>query len=244
MPGAGAGATTVVHPRLPPRRRTTRADQWWGKAWVRAVEESAYAEADLVAGRSLARSGGVGAIEVGPGSAVTVVEDRGGRWRVEVTVPVLDDAGADALVETVAAQSGRVTSLLAGDLPHELVEHAEEAGVELLPYGGELETTCSCQGWVDPCVHALAVLHQLTWLLEADPFVLLHLRGTGREELLARLHARTPAAAGGGDGDAEPDDDDLTTAYDAAARAARLLELVAGVEEGPGGGPPDVDHLL
>lgn len=245
MPGAGAGATTVVHPRLPPRRRTTRADRWWGKAWVRAVEESAYAEADLVAGRSLARSGRVGAIEVGPGSAVTVVEDRGGRWRVEVAVPVLDDAGADALVETVAAQSGRVTSLLAGDLPHELVEHAEEAGVELLPYGGELETTCSCEGWVDPCVHALAVLHQLTWLLEADPFVLLHLRGTGREELLARLHARTPAAAGGGgDGDAEPDDDDLTTAYDAAARAARLLELVAGVEEGPGGGPPDVDHLL
>ncbi|MBM7508128.1 putative Zn finger protein [Nocardioides salarius] len=226
---------TVVHPRLPPRRRTSRADRWWGKAWVRAVEESAYAEADLVAGRSLARSGQVGAIEVGPGSAVAVVEERGGQWRVEVAVPVLDDAGAAALVETVAAQAGRVTALLAGDLPHELVEHAEEAGVELLPYGGELETTCSCEGWVDPCVHALAVLHQLTWLLEADPFVLLHLRGTGREELLARLHARAPDVP---DGDAEPDDDDLTTAYDAAARAARLLEVLLG------DGPPEVDHLL
>ncbi|MEP7737644.1 SWIM zinc finger family protein [Nocardioides sp. 31GB23] len=226
---------TVVHPRLPPRRRTSRADRWWGKAWVRAVEESAYAEADLVAGRSLARSGRVRAIEVGPGTAVAVVEERGGQWRVEVAVPVLDDAGAAALVETVAAQAGRVTALLAGDLPHELVEHAEEAGVELLPYGGELETTCSCEGWVDPCVHALAVLHQLTWLLEADPFVLLHLRGTGREELLARLHARGPADP---DGDAEPDDDDLTTAYDAAARAARLLEVLLG------DGPPEVDHLL
>ncbi|WP_341229649.1 SWIM zinc finger family protein [Nocardioides salarius] len=226
---------TVVHPRLPPRRRTSRADRWWGKAWVRAVEESAYAEADLVAGRSLARSGRVGAIEVGPGSAVAVVEERGGQWRVEVAVPVLDDAGAAALVETVAAQAGRVTALLAGDLPHELVEHAEEAGVELLPYGGELETTCSCEGWVDPCVHALAVLHQLTWLLEADPFVLLHLRGTGREELLALLHARAPAVP---DGEAEPDDDDLTTAYDAAARAARLLEVLLG------DGPPEVDHLL
>ena len=226
---------TVVHPRLPPRRRTSRADRWWGKAWVRAVEESAYAEADLVAGRSLARSGRVGAIEVGPGTAVAVVEERGGQRRVEVAVPVLDDAGAAALVETVAAQAGRVTALLAGDLPHELVEHAEEAGVELLPYGGELETTCSCEGWVDPCVHALAVLHQLTWLLEADPFVLLHLRGTGREELLARLHARAPADP---EGDAEPDDDDLTTAYDAAARAARLLEVLLG------DGPPEVDHLL
>ena len=236
MPGAGSGAATVVHPRLPPRRRTTRADQWWGKAWVRAVEESAYAEADLVAGRSLARSGRVGAIEVGPGSAVAVVEDRDRLWRAEVAVPVLDDAGADALVETVAARAGRVTALLAGDLPHELVEHAEEAGVELLPYGGELATSCACAAWVDPCAHALALLHQLTWLLEADPFVLLHLRGTGREELLARLHARAPAV--GGAVEAEADDDDLTTAYDAAARAARLLEVLQG------DGPPDIDHLL
>ncbi|MEN8705893.1 MAG: SWIM zinc finger family protein [Nocardioides marinisabuli] len=230
------GGQGVVHPRLPARRRTTRAERWWGKAWVRAVEESAYAEGDLAAARTLSRSGQVGAIEVGPGSAVAVVDDRDGRWRVEVAVPVLDDAGAQALVETVAAQAGRVGALLAGDLPHELVEHAEEAGVELLPYGGELAATCTCEAWVDPCVHALAVLHQLTWLMEADPFVLLHLRGTGREELLARLHARAPAPSAGVD--PEDGDDDLTTAYDAAERAARLLELLEA------DGPPDIDHLL
>ncbi|GHJ60820.1 hypothetical protein NOK12_33380 [Nocardioides sp. OK12] len=230
------GGQGVVHPRLPARRRPTRAERWWGKAWVRAVEESAYAEGDLAAARTLSRSGQVGAIEVGPGSAVAVVDDRDGRWRVEVAVPVLDDAGAEALVETVAAQAGRVGALLAGDLPHELVEHAEEAGVELLPYGGELAATCTCEAWVDPCVHALAVLHQLTWLMEADPFVLLHLRGTGREELLARLHARAPAPSAGVD--PEDGDDDLTTAYDAAERAARLLELLEG------DGPLDIDHLL
>ncbi len=39
----------------------------------------------------------------------------------------------EALVETVAAEAGRIAALLAGDLPHALVEHAEEAGVELLP---------------------------------------------------------------------------------------------------------------
>lgn len=245
---SGPGSGAVVHPRVPPRRRSSRADRWWGKAWVRAVEESAYAEGDLAAARSLSRSGRVGAIEVGPGTAVAVVEDREGLWRVEVAVPVLDDGGAEALVETVAAQAGRITSLLAGDLPHELVEHAEEAGVELLPYGGELTSTCTCAGWVDPCVHALAVLYQLTWLVEADPFVLLHLRGTGREELLARLHARAPEppARDSGDAgdvrDAEPDDDDLTTAYDAAARAARLLELLdAEPGEGPASG---LDHLF
>ena len=81
-----------------------------------------------------------------------------------------------------------MAALLAGDLPHTLVEHAEQAGVELLPFGGELATRCTCEPWADPCHHALAVLQQLTWLIEADPFVLIALRGVGRDDLLARVH--------------------------------------------------------
>ncbi len=42
-------------------------------------------------------------------------------------------------------------------------------------------------------MHALAVLYQLTWLLEDDPFVLLQLRGLPRDDLLARLH-RAPGS--------------------------------------------------
>ena len=57
------------------------------------------------------------------------------------TVPVLADEERRALVEVVAAEAGRVAALLAGELPFDLVEHAEEAGVELLPYGGELAAT-------------------------------------------------------------------------------------------------------
>ena len=129
-------------------------------------------------------------------------------------------AADEALVETVAAEAGRVAALLAGDLPHTLVEHAEEAGVELLPYGGELGSTCTCEAWADPCPHALAVMYQLAWLVEADPFVLLHLRGLARDELLARLHERA------GPPRPTPDDDpDLDVAVDAAlTRPLRAAE--------------------
>ncbi len=208
---------TVLHPRLAPRRSAVRATTWWGKAWVRAVDEAAYAEADLVAGRVLARAGHVGQIATEPGRFVAAVEDRHGLWAVEGTVPVLDDADVAALVETVAAESGRIAALLAGDLPHGLVEHAEEAGVELLPYGGELGSSCTCDHWADPCVHALAVLQQLAWLVDADPFVLLQLRGLPRDELLAWLHRRTADPA-------VDDEPDLEAAVEAALYAARLLE--------------------
>ena len=210
--------TTVVHPRTPARRGAARATRWWAKAWVRAVEEASYSSGDLAAARAISRSGRIGQISVRPGEFVAAVEDEHGLWAVQGTVPVLDPAAGEGLVEAVAAEAGRVAALLAGELPHTLVEHAEEAGVELLPYGGELGSTCTCDAWTDPCPHALAVMYQLAWLVEDDPFVLLHLRGLARDDLLARLHERTVTEA------AAPDEDpDLDVAVDAALRAAALL---------------------
>jgi uncharacterized Zn finger protein len=152
---------------------------------------------------------------------VAAVEDERGLWAVLGTVPGLDPPAMETLVETVAAEAGRVAALLAGDLPHTLVEHAEEAGVELLPFGSELGSTCTCEAWADPCPHALAVMYQLAWLVEDDPFVLLHLRGLARDDLLARLHDRTESAPGA---EPAPDGDtDVDIAADAALRAAAML---------------------
>jgi uncharacterized Zn finger protein len=220
--------TTVVHPRAPARRGAARAVRWWAKAWVRAVEEASYSSTDLLAARAISRSGRVGQISVEPGRFVAAVEDEHGLWAVLGTVPQLDDPAAETLVETVAAEAGRVAALLAGDLPHALVEHAEEAGVELLPYGGELGSSCTCDAWADPCPHALAVMYQLAWLIDDDPFVLLHLRGLARDELLARLHDRTAPAA-----DADRDDPDLDIAVDAALRAAALLAELEASDVAP-----------
>ena len=65
-------ATATTHPRLPPRRGGG-AGTWWSKAVLRAVEEASFGEKELRAGRSLARSGAVGAITVAEGGAVAAV---------------------------------------------------------------------------------------------------------------------------------------------------------------------------
>ena len=214
MAAAGSTGDRVTHPRFPARPRGAWATAWWGKAWLRAVEESSYDESDLRAGRTLARSGGVGGLTVGAGELLASVVTRDDAWTVRVGLPVLDEPAGAALVEVVAAQAGRLSSLLSGDLPHQLLEDAEESGVELLPYGGELDATCSCDAWTQPCRHGLAVLLQAGWLIDADPLVLLHLRGLPREQLLARLHALTTD-----DGDA-----DLEAALEAALAAESMLE--------------------
>ncbi|WP_244242475.1 SWIM zinc finger family protein [Nocardioides seonyuensis] len=219
---------SVSHPRLAPRRSAT-GGTWWSKAVLRAVEEAAFSQTDLKRGRALARAGAVGSISVTEGSAVAAVHERDDTFTVTVTVPVLDDVGAATFVEVVAAESGRIGALLAGQLPHPFVEAIEEAGVELLPYGGELGAACTCDAWLDPCPHALAVLTQVAWLIQAEPFVLTHLRGLSREVVLQRLHDMTlrpgDGAATGSDEALGRTDDDLAVAVDAADRAARAVEL-------------------
>lgn len=234
MSPSGPGGA-VTHARLAPRRSAT-VRSWWAKSFARAVEESAFNESDLRTGRTWARRGAVGGIAVDAGRVVAAVDEDDDTFTVQVEVPVLDDDSADALVEVISSGAGWIGSLLRGELPHALLEATEEVGVELLPYGGELAATCDCPAWADPCPHALAVLTQLTWWVDDDPFVLTHLRGLGREEMLARLHA---ADVGGSAGTAagEPlaqdeDDVDLVVAVEAAERAAAMLE-----EFGPPDGP-------
>ena len=142
-------------------------------------------------------------------------------WTVSGGLPVLDEAAAQALVEVVAAESGRIAALLAGDLPLTLVEHAEEAGVELLPFGGELEATCTCDAWLDP------VPARARRAVPAD------LAGRGRPVRAAARCADSAAtrcspgcttlAATPARRRRRPD---LELALDAALRAARMLELV------------------
>lgn len=228
--------SAVTHPRIAPTR-SARVHAWWAKAWQRAVEESSYHAKDLKAGQRLARAGAVGGVTVDRGSLVAAVQEGDDAWTVTLDIPVLHQEAVDSFVELVAAESGRLPDLLAGELPHLLVEQAEDSGVELLPYGGELGTTCSCGHWAQPCHHALAVLTQFGWLIEEDPLGLVLLRGLPRRDLMAALHARTLAGRTAAS-DVDPSvEDDVSVAVDAAVRAARILEVL-GSED------PDVDHLF
>jgi len=232
----------VTHGRLAAPRTGIRS--WWGKAWHRAVEEAAYVDQDLRAGRSIARRGEVGGISVAAGSLLAAVREGDDAWTVEVRVPVLADEERRSLVDVVAAEAGRIAALLAGELPYDLVEHAEELGVELLPYGGELAASCTCDAYLDPCRHALAVLIQTGWLVDADPLVLMAVRGLDREALLADLHARSTTGLdrhGPRSGPGQPSDGvtdlavDVEVAADAVLRARRLVELMEAGAELPDG---------
>lgn len=170
------------------------ARSWWGRAWLRAMEETALDTIQLRKGRRFAYGGHVGSIAVSPGRlAATVYGDDGDAYRTVVEVERLDETQWDRFVGAITAKAGHLAALLDGDVPHELVEAAQDVDVRLLPGIGDLQPHCSCPDWEFPCRHAAALCYQAAWLIDTDPFVLLLLRGRGPGELLGDLR-RQPVA--------------------------------------------------
>jgi uncharacterized Zn finger protein len=185
-------------PAFPPSRGRGRyARTWWGNAWIKAMEDTSLDRERLTRGRRYARAGHVGPITVSPGRiAAPVSGSREVPYRTVVLVQQLTAAEWERFLDQVATVAGHIAALLDRDMPHDLVEAAEDAGVRLLPAVGDLDPDCDCPDWGYPCKHAAALSYQASWLLDEDPFVLLLMRGRGERELLDELQRRNARHAG------------------------------------------------
>jgi len=171
------------------RRPGRSARTWWGQAWLRAMEDTSLEQEPLKRGRRHAYAGRVGPITVSAGRLAAQVTDEDAVYHTVVLVDRLDDGEWGRFLDEVTAKAGHLAALLDRDMPHELVEAATDADVPLLPGIGDLQPDCDCPDW-EMCRHAAALCFQASWLLDADPFVLLLLRGRAQRELTDELRAR------------------------------------------------------
>ncbi|MEU9984992.1 SWF or SNF family helicase [Streptomyces sp. NPDC050856] len=182
---------------LAPARGQGFARTWWGRAWLKALEDTALDGAQLRRGRRQARAGAVGAVSVRPGRITAVVKDPDGTaWRSDVLLQELSDEEWDRLLDMAADRAGHIAALLDREMPPHLVEDAAAAGVDLLPGIGDLDPECTCDAW-DHCPHTAALCYQVARLLDEDPFVLLLVRGRGERRLLDELQIRSAGRAAG-----------------------------------------------
>jgi uncharacterized Zn finger protein len=190
------GETERTFTALPPAQGRGFAQTWWGRAWLRALEDTALDAQQVKAGRRLARAGAVGAVSVRPGRITAVVRDRDDTaYRADVLLEELSGEQWDRFADMAAERAGHVAALLEREMPPHLVEDAAAAGIELLPGMGDLEPECGCGAW-DHCGHTAALCHQVARLLDQDPFVLLLMRGRGEQAVLDALQAHSRAAVG------------------------------------------------
>ncbi|SCG67784.1 hypothetical protein [Micromonospora halophytica] len=182
-----------------PAGPTRRVRSYWAAGWLAALTGAALDTQPLRRGRRHAARGHVGPITISPGRIAATVHDGDPEQAHHSVLRVdpLPQADWDRLTAALAARSGHLAALLAGQLPTEL---AETAGVRLLPESGQLLPECDCPDWDHPCRHAAALGHQVAWLLDAEPLLLSLIRGRDPRDLLAPptepTEADTPTRTG------------------------------------------------
>ncbi|MGW2234817.1 SWIM zinc finger family protein [Streptomyces sp. NPDC001759] len=229
------GELRRTFPALPPPESGAFARTWWGNAWVTALEEGALDAKRLARGRSYAEQGHVDAITVTPGLVLAYVQGSRPRpYRVQVRLRTLEDADWQRFLDAAVERTGHIAALLDKELPHSLAD----CGVPLLPGPHDLDPHCSCPDRGHPCKHAAALCYQTARLLDADPFVLLLLRGRGERELLDALSRLNAARAARAAQEREPAPLPGVRAAEAVLAAGRLPSLPPPLPVPPHPGQP------
>lgn len=169
-------------------RRGAFGENWWARRWI-AVLEHFQIGARLQRGRSYARSGQALSIEVGKGIVRAKVQGSRPRpYDVTIKIGELTDAQWKKLEKTLARTPIYAARLLAGEMPQDIEEAFQRAGVPLFPETSrDLTTECSCPDWSNPCKHIAAVYYLLGEEFDRDPFLIFKMRGRSREELVGGL---------------------------------------------------------
>lgn len=227
--GAGTGADTTP---------------WWSARWQDVLDAAGATHARRVQrGRAVARRGQVEDLTIRPGRVEgRVREDRVSPYRVSLRWPVPSEASWDRAIEALGAELRFTAALLEGTLPQDAGRLLAEHGVALTPAPHELERRCTCPERAAWCRHAAAVHAAAGLAFARDPFLLLTLRGRGRDQLLRALRSDRD-----GDGHLDPGTIDLTCALDVARGDLDAIGLDPHLVDDPAallrqlGDPPGVD---
>jgi uncharacterized Zn finger protein len=166
-------------------KRGAIGEQWWSRRFVHILE-GVCDTGRLARGRAYARKGQVLDFELTAGRVTGRVQgSRPAPYTVGLSIEAFDDADWTRACGALASQALFRAALLAGEMPHEIVDVFDGLGLPLFP--STLDMQCSCPDWGVPCKHLSAVLYVLAEAFDDDPFLVLAWRGRGRDELLAAL---------------------------------------------------------
>jgi len=170
------------------KQRGPMAATWWSRRFTEVLESYGLG-ARMQRGRRYARTGQVLNLSVSAGVIAAQVQgSRHTPYLVTVSLREPNEAQWRRIDDAMRAKIGFVARLLGGELPPDLEEVFNSAGVTLFPSAWEdLRASCSCPDWENPCKHIAAVLYLFADQLDADPWLALALRGRGRDAVLDAL---------------------------------------------------------
>lgn len=172
-------------------QRGTFSKNWWARRWIESME-ALVDPLRLSRGRSYARQGQVLTIQENQhGIEATVQGSRPQPYKVSIQLTPLLDEQWDQVITALSDQALFTAQLLAGEMPENIEDAFNTAGVSLFPNtAGDLFSSCSCPDWANPCKHVAATHYILGDRFDDDPFLLFRMRGRSQDQILQALRAR------------------------------------------------------
>lgn len=188
---------------MPPRRDESSykrsTENWWADRWLSVLYRFGW-KGRLANGRMYADEGRVTQFLVEPGRVRAAVQgSRTHAYDVTIQIRPLPDSDWDLIVDILSCQALFTAQLLAGEMPLDIEEVFVAAYAPLFPRSKEdIKAHCTCPDYANPCKHIAAVYYVLADHFDKDPFLIFHLRGRSREQLIGMLRAARAAEAHAG----------------------------------------------
>ncbi|MFV9630356.1 MAG: SWIM zinc finger family protein [Methanosarcinales archaeon] len=172
-------------------KRGNIGDTWWSKRWVYVLESFGWTNR-LERGRRYARKGQVLEYTLFPGKVKAKTQGSVKKpYSVTIEITPFSEDEWDSVIKEMSKKAVFAAKLLAGEMPLDIEEAFNAAGVSLFPTSSRnIRTNCSCPDSANPCKHIAAVYYILAEEFDRDPFMLFTLRGRTQKEITGLLRKK------------------------------------------------------
>jgi uncharacterized Zn finger protein len=172
---------------------------WWGQKLIEILEQSGQSER-LKRGKAYLSNNRVTKLSV-DSTGVVHAQVRGTMdpylgvhkeplYVVSIELPVIGSDDWPQVIQQISQKANLLAQILMKELPGDIEECFGGLPHHLLPRRyKELQASCSCPDWGDPCKHIAGVIYLLAQRIDQDPFVLFEMRGLPRQDLLEQVSA-------------------------------------------------------
>lgn len=163
-------------------------ETWWGKRFLSILDNFGWSKR-LSRGRNYARSGQVIEYNIDHGLITSKVQGSKVKpYSISIKIKTLSKKQWSKVIAAMASQARFLAKLLSGDMPHDIEDLFASINVPLFPSSEkDFDAECSCPDWANPCKHIAAVYYVVGEAFDRNPFLIFHLRGLKKDELLAAL---------------------------------------------------------
>ncbi|SDC77334.1 SNF2-related protein [Geotoga petraea] len=164
------------------------AQNWWSKKWLDSIENIEKFKNRLPRGRTYARKGNVVDIFPKNGKIFSYVQGSVDiPYEQRINLKEFTDKEKNQIKTILKSRYDFLSSLIAGDFPQEFYDMLKSLKIDLFPEQWEdIDATCSCPDWANPCKHIASVFYIIARELDKDPLILFEMHGIDREEIIER----------------------------------------------------------